>query len=154
MDPLQWMGAVNFFFFKQLLPLMDSYLMMDWRGVDYLWMFLSAVWTLILTAPIHCRGSIAEQAMSCLISSNLFWRRNKLILDGLRTPKYFIFKSTIPLSCIFSQCRDNNIRHLLDGCQCPYTWLFSTITVLMSGKEKKTQCQILFTVFPVESAQE
>ncbi len=34
--------------------------------VDYLWimvMFLSAVWTLILTAPIHCRGSIGEQVM-------------------------------------------------------------------------------------------
>ncbi len=34
---------------------------MDWRNVDYLWiivMFLSALWTLILTAPIHCRGSI------------------------------------------------------------------------------------------------
>ncbi len=32
---------------------------MDWSGVDYLWiivMFLSAVWTLILTAPIHCDG--------------------------------------------------------------------------------------------------
>ncbi len=26
-------------------------------------MFLSAVWTLILTAPIHCRASIAEQVM-------------------------------------------------------------------------------------------
>ncbi len=29
---------------------------MDWSGVDYLWiivMFLSAVFTLILTAPIH-----------------------------------------------------------------------------------------------------
>ncbi len=24
-------------------------------------MFLSAVWTFILTAPIHCRGSIGEQ---------------------------------------------------------------------------------------------
>ncbi len=35
-------------------------------GVDYLCiivMSLSAVWTLILTAPIHCRASIAEQAM-------------------------------------------------------------------------------------------
>ncbi len=31
-----------------------------WTGVDFLWIivrFLSAVWTLILTAPIHCRGS-------------------------------------------------------------------------------------------------
>ncbi len=39
-----------------------------WTGVvDYLWiivMFLSAVWTLILTAPIHCRGSIGEQVTS------------------------------------------------------------------------------------------
>ncbi len=35
-----------------------------WTGV--LWiivMFLSAVWTLILTAPIHCRGTICEQVM-------------------------------------------------------------------------------------------
>ncbi len=35
---------------------------MDWSGVDYLWiivMFLS-VWTLILTAPIHCRGSLVN----------------------------------------------------------------------------------------------
>ncbi len=34
---------------------------MEWTIV----MFLSAVWTLILTAPIHCRGSIAEQVMEC-----------------------------------------------------------------------------------------
>ncbi len=40
--------------------------LMDWSGVDYLWvimMFLSSVWTLILTAPIHCRASIGEQVM-------------------------------------------------------------------------------------------
>ncbi len=39
---------------------------MDWNCLDYSWvivMFLSAVWTLILTAPIHCRGSIGEQVM-------------------------------------------------------------------------------------------
>ncbi len=30
-------------------------------------MFLSAVWTLILTAPIHCRGSTGEQVMECYI---------------------------------------------------------------------------------------
>ncbi len=31
---------------------------MDWSGVDYLWIIvtpLSAVWTLILTAPIHSK---------------------------------------------------------------------------------------------------
>ncbi len=37
-------------------------------ALNYLWiivMYLSAVWTLILTAPIHCRGSIGEQVMEC-----------------------------------------------------------------------------------------
>ncbi len=29
-------------------------------------MSLSAIWTLILTAPIHCRLSIAEQVMQSL----------------------------------------------------------------------------------------
>ncbi len=51
---------------------------MDWSGVDHLWiivMFLSAVWTLILTAPIHCRGSIAE-------SVPLY------ILDGLKVSTF------------------------------------------------------------------
>ncbi len=49
-------------------------------------MFLSAVWTLILTAPIHCRASIGEEAVERYISPNLFWWRNKLIyiLGGLR----------------------------------------------------------------------
>ncbi len=39
---------------------------------DGLWiivMFLSAVCTLILTAPIHCRASIAETLMQCSVSS-------------------------------------------------------------------------------------
>ncbi len=34
--------------------------------MEYLWIimiFLSAVWTLILTAPIHCRASIGETVM-------------------------------------------------------------------------------------------
>ncbi len=39
---------------------------MDRSYVDFLWiivMFLSAVWTLILTAPIHCRDSVVDQGM-------------------------------------------------------------------------------------------
>ncbi len=46
--------------------LQKVYKRLDWSHLDYLWiivMFLSAVWTLILTAPIHCRGSIGEQVM-------------------------------------------------------------------------------------------
>ncbi len=37
-----------------------------WTGVVWIIvMFLSAVLTLILTAPIHCRASIGEQKMQC-----------------------------------------------------------------------------------------
>ncbi len=42
---------------------------MDWSGVDYLGiiiMFLSAVGTLILTAPIHCRGSIGDAMLKLI----------------------------------------------------------------------------------------
>ncbi len=41
-----------------------------WIGVVWIIvMFLSAVWSLILTAPIHCSASIAESR----ISSNIFY---------------------------------------------------------------------------------
>ncbi len=38
----------------------------NWHTGVVVWIivvFLSAVWTLILTAPIHCRGSIGEQSI-------------------------------------------------------------------------------------------
>ncbi len=57
---------------------------MDWSGVDYVWiivMFLSAVWTLILTAPIHCRASIAETLMQWHISTNLMKTQTPLHLE-------------------------------------------------------------------------
>ncbi len=43
-EPLQWMGAIR-------------------MGLLVIVMSLSAVWTLLPTAPIHCRGSIDEQKM-------------------------------------------------------------------------------------------
>ncbi len=46
---------------------------LEWCGL--LVMFLSVVWTLILTAPIHCRGSIAEQ-MWVVTSYIYFWVTN------------------------------------------------------------------------------
>ncbi len=43
--------------------------------LNYVWiivMFLSAVWTLILTAPIHCRETIdTTEVTICYISPNL-----------------------------------------------------------------------------------
>ncbi len=61
-----WMGAVrmspNSFLQKHSFLLQD----LNWlTWVDYLLivMIVSAIWTLILTAPIHCKGSIDEQIM-------------------------------------------------------------------------------------------
>ncbi len=42
---------------------------------------LSAVWTLILTAPSHCRASIGEQVMQCYISPNLMKKQTHLHLE-------------------------------------------------------------------------
>ncbi len=68
MDHLQWMGAnrmsPNSFLQKHSFLLQG----LNWlTGVDYLWidMIISAIWTLILMAPIHYKGSIGEQMMWC-----------------------------------------------------------------------------------------
>ncbi len=62
-----------------------------WSGVDYLWIivkFLSVVWTLILTAPILCRGSSVSKW--CNATFLQIWWRNKLIyiLYDLNMNKY------------------------------------------------------------------
>ncbi len=50
-----------------------------WTGVVWIIvMFLSAVWALILTAPIHCTASIAETVMQCYISPNLMKKQTHL----------------------------------------------------------------------------
>ncbi len=68
---------------------------MDRSGVNYLWiivMFLSAVWTLILTAPIHCRGSTGEQVMEWYISPNLMKKQTHLEWpEGEQTFSKFLF---------------------------------------------------------------
>ncbi len=71
---------------------------MDWSGVDHLWiivMFLSAVWTLILTAPIHCRASIAETVMQCYISPNLMKKQTHPHLGRPEGEHILIFWWTI-----------------------------------------------------------
>ncbi len=75
--------------------------------MDYLWiivMFLSAAWTLILMAPIHCRGFTYELCnakflqICCGQVTNL-----SIIFDGLRVVYIFstflIVGLIIPLSC-------------------------------------------------------
>ncbi len=49
-------------------------------------MLLSAVWALILTAPIHCRWFLGEHVMQCYIYPNLLWWRI-YNMDDLRVSK-------------------------------------------------------------------
>ncbi len=73
---------VLMYLFITNMQLFDSQDINWWNGVfNYLWiidMFLSAVWTLILTAPIHWRGSFGGQGNAKLKKKNVQWR-NKLI---------------------------------------------------------------------------
>ncbi len=51
---------------------------MDWSGVDYLWiivMFLSAVWTLNLTAPIH-----SLQRIHCWVSDGMLYFSKSVLM--------------------------------------------------------------------------
>ncbi len=51
---------MDLFFSKHAAFQHSMHYLMDWSGVDY-YDVLSAVWTLIVTAPIHCRGFIGVQ---------------------------------------------------------------------------------------------
>ncbi len=78
-----------------------------------LW-FLSAVWTLILTAPIHCRGSIAEQVM-----------KQTRILDSLRV-RTFLANFHLWLNLFFNEVKVDFFfqRFLIFNtvyCRCPNT---------------------------------
>ncbi len=68
-------------------------------------MFLSAVWTLILTAPIHCRGSIGEQVIVMLNFSKsvLMKKQTHLHLDG---PRVSTFSANLHfwVNCSFNFC--------------------------------------------------
>ncbi len=64
---------------------------MDWSGVDYCDV-LSAVWTLILTAPIHCRAS------DVMLHFSKSDEETNYILDLVNLQQMFIFGSTISLT--------------------------------------------------------
>ncbi len=79
-----------------------------WTGVVWIIvMFLSAVWTLILTAPIHCRASIAEAVMCCYISPNLMTKQTHLHL-GLPEDEY-IFSNFSFLGEVFLEACWNSV---------------------------------------------
>ncbi len=75
-------------------------------------MFLSAVWTLILTAPIHCRASIAEEVMQCCISPNLMKKQTHLHLGCLEGEDIFsssTFLGELFLFLTLGVCSNHNL---------------------------------------------
>ncbi len=69
---------------------------MDWRHLGCLWiivMFLFSVWTLILTASIHCRGSIGERVMYSLHFSKSIQIKIK---NSSTSSQVIFFGGTIP----------------------------------------------------------
>ncbi len=70
-------------------------------GVNYFWiivMFISRVWTLILTAPIHCRRSIGEQAMLHFSKSDEETNSatSQMAWEWAHIQQIIIFRRTIP----------------------------------------------------------
>ncbi len=95
-----FIGGSGLWIYGQLLSSPD---VNWWTGVVWIIvMFLSAVWTLILTAPIHCRASIAETLMQRHISTNLMKKQTHPDLGW--SEDIFIFGWTVPLNRLRSSC--------------------------------------------------
>ncbi len=93
----------HYYGLRTLFSLVLCLEMMVWSYEGFVWitMFLSAVWTLILTAPIHCRGSIAEDTFLQICSdeetnSSTSW----IAWEWVDFQQISIFGWTIPLIMI------------------------------------------------------
>ncbi len=62
-------------------------------GLEVFVMFLSLVWTLILTAPMYCRGSIGEQVIIIYFSKSYLINKLINILEGLRVCTFWVIYS-------------------------------------------------------------
>ncbi len=84
----QWFEAEEIHLNAEVFSLHET-LIDVWVDLDY--DVLSVVWTLILTAPIHCRASIAEQVMQCYISPNLMKKQTHPYLGWLEDEYIYNF---------------------------------------------------------------
>ncbi len=82
-------------------------------------MFLSAVWTLILTAPIHCRASIAETLMQRHISTNLIKKQTHPNFWWPENERIFISGWTILSNIMHNSFHFQNLtlRHWESKCR-------------------------------------
>ncbi len=78
-----WASDVMLNFWKSVPTKKQTHL--GWTEVDFL--FLTAVWTLVLTAPIHCRASITEQ-------THLGWTDGEYIFSNFHFWVNYSFNST------------------------------------------------------------
>ncbi len=86
---LQDFNRKHWFGVKNVLNLLQLFISQDRSCMDQLWiivMFLSAVLTLNLTAPIHCRGSIHWWTSGVMLSFNKFVLKKKQIHLHLEWP--------------------------------------------------------------------
>ncbi len=98
---------------------------MNWSRVDYLWiivMVLLVVWTLIQTAPIHCRGSWWASGLMLNFCSEE--KRINLYL-GVHFQKIFILRWTILLKNIEKNQKVIFFR-IVAIPWCPWIWLSSS----------------------------
>ncbi len=85
----------------------------------YLWisiMFLSADFTLILTAPIHCRGSIVEKVIQCYISQTHLHLGWQIFILGWTIPFRFLFYTIHPSSYLHhnASCSMRFIKYIAE----------------------------------------
>ncbi len=94
-----------------------------WIVCGLLWCFYQLFW-LILTAPIHCRGSIGEQVMRCYISPNIFGWRNKLIASTFLANIYiFLVNQNAWLDRVICWLWLACHAYVYNGWNIVYTWM-------------------------------
>ncbi len=106
-------------------------------------MFLSAVWALILTAPIHCRGSIGEQVMLHFSKSVLMKKQIHLHLGWPQGEYIFVIYSFKSLHFSTSSTQKNilfidmNIKCLFIHMLICNSWILLSVHSSFNSTERR-----------------
>ncbi len=106
-----------------------------WTGV--LWCFNQ---TLILTAPIHCRASIAETLMQCYISPNLMKKKNTHLYLGRPANSISGWTIASTWSDIKYLCKNEHFSSLISVCFIQhwtnYAFVFDALCISLFDKNQ------------------